>query len=93
MGEVAGAIESLENVLNFSVPFISWFIYIFFLVVTIFLYFAPLRLLVLIWVVNRFRKGLLKNETDTNEVINFLSRVPDNEELVNNKIIPISNNI
>ena len=93
MGEVAGAIESLENVLNFSVPFISWFIYIFFLVVTIFLYFAPLRLLVLIWVVNRFRKGLLKNEKDTNEVINFLSRVPDNEELVNNKIIPISNNI
>ena len=93
MGEVAGAIESLENVLNFSVPFISWFIYIFFLVVTIFLYFAPLRLLVHIWVVNRFRKGLLKNRTDTNEVINFLSRVPDNEELVNNKIIPISNNI
>lgn len=83
MGEVAGAIESLENVLNFSVPFISWFIYIFFLVVTIFLYFAPLRLLVLIWVVNRFRKGLLKNRTDTNEVINFLSRVPDNEELKN----------
>ena len=93
MGEVAGAIESLENVLNFSVPFISWFIYIFFLVVTIFLYFAPLRLLVLIWVVNRFRKGLLKNGTDTNEVINFLSRVPDNEELVNNKIILISNNM
>ena len=93
MGEVAGAIESLENVLNFSVPFISWFIYIFFLVVTIFLYFAPLQLLVLIWVVNRFRKGLLKNRTDTNEVINFLSRVPDNEELVNNKIILISNNM
>ena len=93
MGEVAGAIESLENVLNFSVPFISWFIYIFFLVVTIFLYFAPLRLLVLIWVVNRFRKGLLKNRTDTNEVINFLSRVPDNEEMVNNKIILISNNM
>ena len=93
MGEVAGAIESLENVLNFSVPFISWFIYIFFLVVTIFLYFAPLRLLGLIWVVNRFRKGLLKNKSDTNEVINFLSRVPDNEELVNNKIILISNNM
>jgi len=83
MGEVASPIESLENVFNFSVPYISWFIYVFFILITIFLYFVPLRLLVLVWVVNRFRKGLIKNRTDTNEVINFLSRVPDNEELKN----------
>ena len=87
MGAVAGHIESLENVFNFTVPYISWFIYIFFLLLTIFLYLAPLRLLVLVWVVNRFRKGLLKNTSDGNEVINFLSRVPDDEELVSNKII------
>merc|ERR1712106_321929 len=85
MGEVAGHIESLENVFNFTVPYISWFIYIFFLLLTIFLYLAPLRLLVLVWVVNRFRKGLLKNTSDGNEVINFLSRVPDDEELKNYK--------
>lgn len=83
MGEIASPIESLENVFNFSVPIISWFIYVFFILITIFLYFVPLRLLVLVWVVNRFRKGLIKNRTDTNEVINFLSRVPDNEELKN----------
>ena len=82
MGEIASPIESLENVFNFSVPYISWFIFVFFILITIFLYFVPLRLLVLVWVVNRFRKGLIKNRTDTNEVINFLSRVPDNEELV-----------
>ena len=86
MGEIASHIESLENVFNFSVPYISWFILIFFLLATIFLYFVPLRLLVLVWVVNRFRKGLIKNRTDTNEVINFLSRVPDNEELVCSEI-------
>merc|ERR1719317_1048046 len=83
MGEIASPIESLENVFNFSVPYISWFIFVFFILITIFLYFVPLRLLVLVWVVNRFRKGLIKNRTDTNEVINFLSRVPDNEELKN----------
>jgi len=81
MGEIASHIESLENVFNFSVPYISWFILIFFLLATIFLYFVSLRLLVLVWVLNRFRKGLIKNRRDTNEVINFLSRVPDNEEL------------
>ena len=82
MGEVAGHIESIENVFNFRIPLISWFIYVFFLLLMIFLYFVPLRLLVLIWVVNKFRKGLIRNRKDTNEVINFLSRVPDNEELV-----------
>merc|ERR1719154_817291 len=87
LGEVASAVESLENFLNFTVPYISWFVYIFLLIITIFLYFSPLtlRLLVLVWVVNRFRKGLLKNRVDTNELINFLSRVPDNEELKNYK--------
>lgn len=83
MGEVAGHIESIENVFNFRIPLISWFIYVFFLLLMIFLYFVPLRLLVLIWVVNKFRKGLIRNRKDTNEVINFLSRVPDNEELKN----------
>eukprot|EP00092_Neocalanus_flemingeri_P034270 GFUD01037267.1.p1 GENE.GFUD01037267.1~~GFUD01037267.1.p1 ORF type:complete len:460 (-),score=117.99 GFUD01037267.1:88-1467(-) len=83
MGNLANAIESLENVFNFTVPCISWFLYILFMAVTILLYFVPLRVLVLVWVINRFRKGLLKNRRTNNKLENFLSRVPDNEELKN----------
>ena len=83
MGDLANKIESLENVFNFTIPFISWFIYIFSFVIAIFLYFVPLRVLALVWVVNKFRKGLFKSRRTPNKLFNFLSRVPDNEELKN----------
>jgi len=82
LGQLANALESVENVFNFTVPCISWFIYLFFMFVTIILYFIPLRILILIWVINKFRKGFIKKK-GTNELVNFLARVPDNEELKN----------
>lgn len=81
MGELASAVESLENVFNFTVPFISWFIYIFLLACTCLLWLIPLRVVVLVWLLNRFRKGLMRHSRTSNKLMNFLSRVPDNEEL------------
>jgi len=83
MGQLANIVESVENVFNFTVPFISWFIYLFFMALTILLYFVPARMLVLAWVLNKFRKGFLRKPSTSNKLVNFLSRVPDNEELAN----------
>ena len=80
MGELANRLESLGNLFNFTVPIISWFIFILLITCTILLYFVPLRGLVLVWMLNKFRKGFLR-QSSNNKLDNLLSRIPDNEEL------------
>ena len=50
---------------------------------TVVLYYVPLRALVLLVGVNKFLKQLLRpNTINNNEVLDFLARVPDDENLV-----------
>ena len=94
--------ESIKNVLNFSVPFLSWLAFVVIFIVTIVLYFVPLRfvpddlslsnlhfqiyyrrVLLILWGTNKFLKKLFKPwAINNNELADFISRVPDNEELV-----------
>ena len=86
---------------NFSVPFLSWLAFVVIFIVTIVLYFVPLRLvpgmalfesirnsfyhrvLLILWGTNKFLKKLIKPwAVNNNELADFISRVPDNEELV-----------
>lgn len=47
------------------------------------LYYVPLRALVLLVGVNKFLKQLLRpNAINNNELLDFLARVPDDENLV-----------
>lgn len=43
LGMVAHIIESIGNVFNFSVPYLSWLAFIALTVVTLVLYYIPLR--------------------------------------------------
>ena len=43
LGFLAHVLESIKNVFNFSVPFLSWLAFVVILIVTIVLYFVPLR--------------------------------------------------
>ena len=43
LGKVAHILESIGNVFNFSVPFLSWLALFIFTVATILLYLVPLR--------------------------------------------------
>ena len=43
LGFLAHVMESIKNVFNFSVPFLSWLAFVVILIVTIVLYFVPLR--------------------------------------------------
>ena len=43
LGFLAHVLESLKNVFNFSVPFISWLAFFLVFVITIVLYYVPIR--------------------------------------------------
>merc|ERR1719330_419288 len=82
LGFLAHVLESVENVFNFSVPFLSWLAFVVVFIVTIVLYFVPLRVLLILWGTNKFLKKLIKPwAVNNNELADFISRVPDNEEL------------
>ena len=44
LGFLAHVLESVKNVFNFSVPFLSWLAFVVVFIITIVLYFVPLRL-------------------------------------------------
>merc|ERR1719400_1465614 len=89
LGLVAHILESVANVFNFCVPFISWLAFIVLAIVTIVLYFIPLRYLIMAWGTNKFTKSLLRpNAIANNELADFISRVPDNEELKDIQELP-----
>merc|ERR1711902_16680 len=88
LGFLAHVMESIKNVFNFSVPFLSWLAFVVIFIVTVVLYFVPLRVLLILWGTNKFLKKLIKPwAINNNELADFISRVPDNEELKNYKEI------
>lgn len=72
-----------DSTFNFSVPFLSWLAVIAFCAISVILYYIPLRYLVMAWGINKFTKKLRNpNAIANNEVLDFLSRVPDTDEKV-----------
>ncbi|XP_066982964.1 multiple C2 and transmembrane domain-containing protein isoform X24 [Macrobrachium rosenbergii] len=82
IGYIASLCESCKNTFNFSVPFLSWLLILVLIVGTVVLYFIPVRYLVMMWGVNKFSRKLFRpHSMVNNEVLDFLSRVPDDETL------------
>ena len=82
IGYVASFGEEIKNTVNFSVPYLSWLAIVILVGITLILYFISLRFLVIVWGINKFTKKLIRPNTVTNnELLDFLSRVPDDEEL------------
>ena len=68
---------------NFSVPFLSYLAIILLIASCVLLYAVPLRYLILCWGVNKFTRKLFRpHSIPNNEALDFLSRVPDDEQLV-----------
>lgn len=83
LGEVASLGERINNTFNFSIPLLSWLAIIVLLLVTFILYYIPIRYVLMAWGVNKFTKKLRSPDIiPNNEVMDFLSRVPDNEEKI-----------
>ncbi|XP_078668292.1 multiple C2 and transmembrane domain-containing protein 1-like isoform X7 [Branchiostoma floridae x Branchiostoma belcheri] len=86
LDDVASLGESVKNAFNWTVPFLSWLAVITLAIATVVLYFIPLRYLVLVWGINKFTKKLRNpNAIPNNELVDFLSRVPSDEELIEYK--------
>lgn len=74
--------ERVKNTFNWSVPWLSTLAIIVLSVATIILYFIPLRILLLLWGINKFTKKIRSpNAIPNNELLDFLSRIPSDREL------------
>merc|ERR1719367_2639955 len=83
LGLVASLAERAKNTFNYSVPFLSWLTIIILVAVTLVLYFISLRFLVIVWGINKFTKKLIRPDfVPNNELLDLLSRVPDDEEIL-----------
>ncbi|XP_063820090.1 multiple C2 and transmembrane domain-containing protein 1 isoform X2 [Pseudophryne corroboree] len=83
LDEVASIGERIKNMFNWTVPFLTWLAIIALCLLTAVLYFIPLRYIVLLWGINKFTKKIRSPYTiDNNELLDFLSRVPSDVELV-----------
>ncbi|CAL8346843.1 unnamed protein product [Lota lota] len=83
LGEVASYGERIKNTFNWTVPFVSWLVVVALGVACILLYYIPLRYILLAWGVNKFTKKLRSPYSiDNNELLDLLSRVPSDVQLV-----------
>ncbi|VVC24173.1 Hypothetical protein CINCED_3A007544 [Cinara cedri] len=83
IGEIASFGEKIKNLLDFSVPFLSYLAVLLLVGVTIVLYYIPIRYLIMGWGINKFTRKILRpNTIPNNELLDLLSRVPDNEEKI-----------
>ncbi|XP_078421457.1 multiple C2 and transmembrane domain-containing protein 1 isoform X3 [Cetorhinus maximus] len=83
LDEVASLYERVKNIFNWTVPFLSWMVVFVFSACTIILYFVPLRYILLVWGIHKFTKKL-RNPLliDNNELLDFLSRVHSDVQVV-----------
>ena len=82
LGYAAHFCEAVKNTFNFSVPFLSWLAIIILTIVSIFLFFIPCRVIIMLWGINKFSRQLIMPNTEpNNELLDFLSRVPNDEML------------
>uniref|UniRef100_A0A3Q3J5I2 C2 domain-containing protein n=1 Tax=Monopterus albus TaxID=43700 RepID=A0A3Q3J5I2_MONAL len=83
LDDVASYGERIKNTFNWTVPFLSWLAIVALGVATVIMYFIPLRYILLAWGVNKFTKKLRDPYTiDNNELLDFLSRVPSDVQVV-----------
>ncbi|KAM8714168.1 hypothetical protein ACLKA7_014330 [Drosophila subpalustris] len=91
IGYLASLAESTINTFNFSVPELTWLAVVLLLGAIFVLHFVPLRWLLLFWGLMKFSRRILRpNTIPNNELLDFLSRVPDNEEINQYRELPPS---
>ncbi|XP_058461918.1 multiple C2 and transmembrane domain-containing protein isoform X2 [Malaya genurostris] len=90
IGFLASLGESAKNTFNFSVPELSWLTALLLLVACLVLHFVPIRVLLLVWGLVKFSRRLIRpHSVPNNEVLDLLSRVPDDEEIIMWRELPL----
>ncbi|KAM3176446.1 hypothetical protein ACTXT7_006525 [Hymenolepis weldensis] len=76
--KTASFYERVEGLFNWRIPWVSSLAVIILLILTVILFFLPIKYLFMLWGLNKFTKAILRpNAIRHNEIMDFLSRVPD----------------
>lgn len=68
---------------NFTVPYLSWIAIVLLMAATFLLYLIPIRYLLMLWATNKFLRRIFRpHVVPNNEILDLLSRIPDDEMLV-----------
>ncbi|XP_050351847.1 multiple C2 and transmembrane domain-containing protein-like [Nymphalis io] len=90
IGKFASTGESIKNLFNFTVPFVSFLAIFFIIVITFVMYLIPFNYICIIWGIHKFtKKILIPNRIPHNEILDLLSRVPDDETLMECEELPL----
>ncbi|XP_064650930.1 multiple C2 and transmembrane domain-containing protein 1-like isoform X5 [Lineus longissimus] len=83
MDTAASMGERIKNTFNWTVPWLSGLAVVALFIATIILYYVPVRYLIVAWGINKFTKKLrAPNAINNNELLDFLSRIPSDKELM-----------
>lgn len=89
IGYIASLCERIKNLFNFTVPYLSYLAIVLTILAAVVLYLIPMRYLILGWGVNKFLRKLLRpHSVPNNEVLDLISRVPDDEDLLSYRYAP-----
>ncbi|XP_067632695.1 multiple C2 and transmembrane domain-containing protein isoform X3 [Eurosta solidaginis] len=89
IGYLASLGESTKNTFNFSVPELTWLAVVLLVGAIVILHFIPIRFLLLFWGIMKFSRRILRpNTIPNNELLDFLSRVPDDEQINQYRELP-----
>ncbi|XP_046822715.1 multiple C2 and transmembrane domain-containing protein isoform X2 [Vespa crabro] len=84
IGYIASLCERIKNLFNFTIPYLSYLAMTLTIIGAAVLYYIPVRYLILVWGVNKFSRKILRpHSVPNNEVLDLISRVPDDEEILN----------
>lgn len=82
MGELADRAERIQNLFNCSVPLLSGVFGLGLILLMLVLYLVGIRWMILVWGINKFRKGLLGLPATPSKLSNLVARVPTSEDLL-----------
>ncbi|XP_066262384.1 multiple C2 and transmembrane domain-containing protein isoform X2 [Euwallacea similis] len=86
IGKIASLLESVKNMFNFTVPYLSWIAIVLLTSATFLLYLIPIRYLLMMWASNKFLRRIFRpHVVPNNEILDLLSRIPDDEMLLDYK--------
>ncbi|KAL2735223.1 multiple C2 and transmembrane domain-containing protein isoform X1 [Vespula squamosa] len=84
IGYIASLCERIKNLFNFTIPYLSYLAMTLTIIGAAVLYYIPVRYLILAWGVNKFSRKIFRpHSVPNNEVLDLISRVPDDEEILN----------
>ncbi|XP_037910597.1 multiple C2 and transmembrane domain-containing protein isoform X2 [Hermetia illucens] len=89
IGNIASLAERIKNTLNFTVPGITWLVALLTLLAAFGLRYLPIRGLLIAWGCWKFTKRLIRpNAIPNNELLDILSRVPDDDHMIMYRELP-----